>query len=618
MAGIWDQLVDAICRPPRDVYNPGELLGGSSHAFAVGNMEASRIDYELRNKAGQQIMVSHYLPINARTRDDKLPVVVYCHCNSGSRRDAEEAVWHLLPCGVGVVAFDFTGSGLSDGKWVTLGAREVDDLAVVVDHLRTQGGVSSIALWGRSMGAVTALLYSARDPDIAGMVLDSPFSRLTDLMLEIVVSQRLPIPKVMLKLALKLMRASVKRKAGADISAVSPLDVVGGSLIPAMFGHGREDSFIAMHHSEKLHDAYNSSAAYPVYKNIVRFDGDHNHPRPAFFYSSVCCFFHQQLKLDQVLLPGRMADTQQLLRHGSLDLSGEAPGQVDRANGFINTPWSFEGVTSLDDLAPEDRQAAAAALLLDDSAAATAAEHGEAPAGGGGLGSPTARLRSGSGSSSSGAGGKEGGLQRLTGTAAAATAAMCAAVALVLRCLLQLAAVLLLMVLVALGLLVQQSAAAAAAAATAVEEEMLQRAIALSLAAMQQQQQQEQEPHGQPDTGLAPLPLLQGQPPAEPLQLLQEQQSEQASHLLVSRCSLDGDGDDELSLGGLGVVQTAAAGAAADDEQRQSQRDPLLMLPALREQQQQQRQHVAQAGQGQQQLATQQREQQQQPRVHNV
>jgi fermentation-respiration switch protein FrsA (DUF1100 family) len=53
---------------------------------------------------------------------------------------------------------------------VTLGAHEVDDLAVVIEHLRTQGGVSSIGLWGRSMGAVTALLYSARDPDIAGMV----------------------------------------------------------------------------------------------------------------------------------------------------------------------------------------------------------------------------------------------------------------------------------------------------------------------------------------------------------------------------------------------------------------------------------------------------------------
>jgi dienelactone hydrolase len=53
---------------------------------------------------------------------------------------------------------------------VTLGAHEVEDLSVVVQHLRAQGGVSSIGLWGRSMGAVTALMYSHRDPDIAGMV----------------------------------------------------------------------------------------------------------------------------------------------------------------------------------------------------------------------------------------------------------------------------------------------------------------------------------------------------------------------------------------------------------------------------------------------------------------
>jgi dienelactone hydrolase len=53
---------------------------------------------------------------------------------------------------------------------VTLGANEVDDLEVVIEHLRAENTVSSIGLWGRSMGAVTALMYSARDPTIAGMV----------------------------------------------------------------------------------------------------------------------------------------------------------------------------------------------------------------------------------------------------------------------------------------------------------------------------------------------------------------------------------------------------------------------------------------------------------------
>ena len=46
------------------------------------------------------------------------------------------------------------------------------------------------------MGAVTALLYSQRDPSVAGMVLDSPFSRLTALMLELasdLLDRRCPI-----------------------------------------------------------------------------------------------------------------------------------------------------------------------------------------------------------------------------------------------------------------------------------------------------------------------------------------------------------------------------------------------------------------------------------------
>jgi hypothetical protein len=47
----------------------------------------------------------------------------------------------------------------SEGKYVSLGYFEKDDLRVVVDHLRGSGTVSTIAVWGRSMGAVTGILY---------------------------------------------------------------------------------------------------------------------------------------------------------------------------------------------------------------------------------------------------------------------------------------------------------------------------------------------------------------------------------------------------------------------------------------------------------------------------
>lgn len=53
---------------------------------------------------------------------------------------------------------------------MSLGANEQHDLDVVIKYLRRMNRVSSIGLWGRSMGAVTALMYGPTDPSLAGMV----------------------------------------------------------------------------------------------------------------------------------------------------------------------------------------------------------------------------------------------------------------------------------------------------------------------------------------------------------------------------------------------------------------------------------------------------------------
>ena len=66
-------------------------------------------------------------------------------------------------------ALDFSGSGLSGGEFVSLGFYEREDVEEVIAHLRGSGEVSTIALWGHSMGATTALLYGDRDPSIAAM-----------------------------------------------------------------------------------------------------------------------------------------------------------------------------------------------------------------------------------------------------------------------------------------------------------------------------------------------------------------------------------------------------------------------------------------------------------------
>lgn len=63
-------------------------------------------------------------------------------------------------------------------------------LQCVIEHLRSEGRTSTIALWGRSMGAATALLHGERDPSIAALVLDSAFANLVLLAEEMVETGR--------------------------------------------------------------------------------------------------------------------------------------------------------------------------------------------------------------------------------------------------------------------------------------------------------------------------------------------------------------------------------------------------------------------------------------------
>lgn len=294
ITALWDSLVDAICRPPRDVYQIGELLGGRRGYFKHGGKPILREDLTLVNQKGQKLHCSHYKPFDT-TAEHGRPIVIYCHCNSGSRRDAEEAFYILLPRDVTVFCLDFAGSGLSDGDWVTLGAHEVEDLETAVAHLRKAYPESAIGLWGRSMGAVTALMYSQRDPSIAGVVMDSPFARLTELMVELVDEQKVPIPKAFMRVALGMMRRSVRKRAGFNIDDVAPLNRVSQCHIPALFGHATEDTFVSKTHSQRLHDAYAGE------KDFITFKGDHNSVRPSQFYSSALIFLLRALRWEDHL-----------------------------------------------------------------------------------------------------------------------------------------------------------------------------------------------------------------------------------------------------------------------------------------------------------------------------
>jgi pimeloyl-ACP methyl ester carboxylesterase len=75
-------------------------------------------------------------------------------------------------------AFDFAGCGNSTGDWVTHGFREIGDLHIILNFLLLQNYTDRVIIIGRSLGAITALMYTKKPTPlpIVALVLDTVYA----------------------------------------------------------------------------------------------------------------------------------------------------------------------------------------------------------------------------------------------------------------------------------------------------------------------------------------------------------------------------------------------------------------------------------------------------------
>ena len=302
----YETTVKAIIRPPRSRYSPSHL---GPRRFYFFDKEVERIDLTLVNNQGQNIACSHWRHVEPMA--PQVPCVIYLHGNSSSRIESLGQLSTVLRMGCSFFAFDTAGSGLSDGEYVSLGFFEREDLATVIAHLREEGNTTTIALWGRSMGAATALLHAERDPSIAAMVLDSAFADLNLLAQEMVEKGRkqgIFAPGLVVSLVIRWIRQSVQKRANFDINDISPIKHADKCYVPALFIAGEQDDFISPEHAHKIHDKYSGR------KNIILVEGAHNTPRPTFMHDSVSIFLHRELLIPDDWSPVKGAAEDKFMR----------------------------------------------------------------------------------------------------------------------------------------------------------------------------------------------------------------------------------------------------------------------------------------------------------------
>ena len=288
--GSYDDLWKAIIRPGRDKYEQEEL---GPFKFEINGKCYKRTDFELVNNRGLKLLCSFWEPFDEEREKIDLPCVIYLHGNSSSRCEAYAEVKHLLPKNICLFSFDFCGCGKSEGEYISLGHYEKDDVHSVVEYLKKSKKVSKIGLWGRSMGAVTAIMYASEHPkNISALILDSGFYSLNLLIRELVDS-KVNLPNFIFEKILKMVKETVKEKAGFDLDEIEPFIYAKNCCVPAFFCHGEEDNFVLPHHCKDLYNDYKG-----FYKSINLVKGNHNSSRPRDLKNRATEFLSEYLKDD--------------------------------------------------------------------------------------------------------------------------------------------------------------------------------------------------------------------------------------------------------------------------------------------------------------------------------
>jgi pimeloyl-ACP methyl ester carboxylesterase len=257
--------ISVLIRPPRAQYDLADL---TSIPLAGDQPPIPRIPIAFKNRRNQMLIGSFYTSRSFDT-EPRHCCVVYLHGNIGSQKEGRFLVPYVAPRGISVYCFDFSGSGLSGGDFVSLGHFEHQDVLDSLAFLNRQFKVTEFVLWGRSMGAAAAIVAAPQHPMIKGIIVDSAYASLSKLFSDI--ASKTPLPAVIRPVAVWWIKREVLTRANFDCGAVRPCREGRQSTVPLMLAHCIDDAFVPYNHGTKIFAEYACAD-----KEMMTLEGGHN------------------------------------------------------------------------------------------------------------------------------------------------------------------------------------------------------------------------------------------------------------------------------------------------------------------------------------------------------
>lgn len=216
---------------------------------------------------GRQLAAWH-LPASSAER----PVVVVCHGLGANKQNFLPMAFQVHELDYNVLIFDFRGHGDSDGRTITFGCKESNDVKAALDYARMMHPSSKVYGLGYSMGGSALLKLAAEQGGFHKLVLDCTFARaehVANSMLWFFGPAKTPV--------WHLGRMWGWVFAGVDVGRHNPEEYIARVQCPILLIHGAADDVIPATESIHLHEASGKRAELWIVEGQGHL-GAMNHP----------------------------------------------------------------------------------------------------------------------------------------------------------------------------------------------------------------------------------------------------------------------------------------------------------------------------------------------------
>ena len=196
---------------------------------------------------GRKVVATYYIPAEKGHR-----WAILAHGYGRDQRYTGDYAEEYIKQGYNTLTPDLCASGESEGKYITMGVKESEEIVKWAAKIKERDPNAKIVLHGVSMGAATVMLAAgdSEAPELAAVIEDCGYTSAYEMFTN-QLGVIFGLPEFPIMTCVDIVSGM---KTGVKVSDAAPINAIHNINVPVMFIHGTADKLVPFSMMEKLYN----------------------------------------------------------------------------------------------------------------------------------------------------------------------------------------------------------------------------------------------------------------------------------------------------------------------------------------------------------------------------